>query len=808
MPSTWADVTVHDVRTEGAFLVSGVRRAGATRWVRVRSLAGEPCKVRHGIAGPIIIAGAEWRDLGDGVIELSLDKDQEALIYARDTRDFVIKPVEISEPGEAWGLPPIPPPGETVPVDLSAQFDNDGVSTHENMTDGDFDGSGYTYPAEEMPPAGPLAHQGLNFVFPGYADGAKNNVTAHGADDRSAAGPVCQGATARRRELRRPGHQADRDLRGRVDRRGALHHGQLDRPSNDRRHRSVAVHSPARPERPEHIEGRHLRGTRGPRPDQRAALAQPAHAHQATAPPVRDLNGEARPMTGISRRAFVLGSGAAALVATSPAAWAQAVPDQQDMHESILGDATMVWKRLPSGWQTAPFLGNALLGAHVYNKGGEGNVLRFMLNHSLVQDQRGQWEAAIGYSRLPIGYLTLTFAGSITGVDWALDLEHAELSGTVTTSQGSVRFTAVVLNHRSVLLVSLTPSAGEEKVAWGFQPLPSYTTRAIRRPPDYTGNPDPTAGPGYVEQIMHAGGGYTTAWREVRQGTQRLLAATVAYGYPDSTGLDEAVRTVNTVLDGNPDAQVLVHRQWWKHFYRRSLISIPDKKLQRFYWTQLYKLASATRENEPVVTEWGPWFPEVGNSWTNIWWNLNVRVSYPMINGSNHRELDAVAATFRKYHANLESNVEPAYRDGSSYALCHPGDRMLRPGPRYVGVPGVSPNDHTGNLTWGMHNVWLAYRHSMDESVLREVLYPILTKAINYYARFLVEGNDGRLHLPETRSPEYANASDATYDLSLIRWGCRTLLDSADRLRIDDPLKARWQDILARLVPYHRTSRA
>lgn len=43
---------------------------------------------------------------------------------------------------------------------------------------------------------------------------------------------------------------------------------------------------------------------------------------------------------------------------------------------------------------------------------------------------------------------------------------------------------------------------------------------------------------------------------------------------------------------------------------------------------------------------------------------------------------------------------------------------MLRPGPRYVGVPGVSPNDHTGNLTWGMHNVWLAYRHSMDEPVI------------------------------------------------------------------------------------------
>ncbi|MEV6158030.1 glycoside hydrolase family 95-like protein [Nonomuraea sp. NPDC052129] len=508
-----------------------------------------------------------------------------------------------------------------------------------------------------------------------------------------------------------------------------------------------------------------------------------------------------------SRRTFLGGialGGAAAVVATSPIAWAQAVPEKTDEYGDVLRDAAMIWKRLPSGWQNGPFLGNGFLGVHVYNKGGEGNVLRFMLSHSLVQDQRGQWEAAIGYSRLPIGYLTLTFAGTVTAVDWRLDLERAELTGIVTTTQGGIRFSALVLNQRGVLLVSMTPTPGEEAAAWGFTPLPSHTTRTIRLPPEYTGNPEPVVAEGHVEQPMHAGGGYTTAWREVRHGTGRVFAATIAYGYPDSTGVEEAVRTVRRVLDGNPEAQVVAHRLWWQRFYRRSLLSIPDKRLQRFYWIQLYKMASATRDGAPVVTEWGPWFPEAGNSWTNIWWNLNVQVSYPMINGSNHPELDAVTTTFRKYRENLELNVNPGYRDGKSYALCHPGDRMLRPGPRYVGVPGVSPNDHTGNLTWGMHNVWLAYRHSMDDGVLRDVLHPILTGAITYYERFLVEGADGRLHLPETRSPEYANASDATYDLSLIRWGCRTLLDSAERLRLDDPRKSRWQEILARLVPYHQ----
>ncbi|GAA1364889.1 hypothetical protein [Streptomyces beijiangensis] len=56
-------------------------------------------------------------------------------------------------------------------------------------------------------------------------------------------------------------------------------------------------------------------------------------------------------------------------------------------------------------------------------------------------------------------------------------------------------------------------------------------------------------------------------------------------------------------------------------------------------------------------------------------------------------------------------------------------------------------------------------------------------KAINFCARFLHEGPDGKLHLPlTTRSPEYANAADCAYGLSLIRWGARTLIDSARRL--------------------------
>jgi hypothetical protein len=433
-----------------------------------------------------------------------------------------------------------------------------------------------------------------------------------------------------------------------------------------------------------------------------------------------------------------------------------------------------------------------------------------MLSHSEVQDQRAQWEAAIGLSRLPIGYLTLTLAGTVTAVDWRLDLWNAQLTGTVTTTRGSVALTALVHNSRSVLLVTLVPTAGEEAAAWAFQPLPSATTRTIRKPPEYVANPAPTTGTteqaSWVEQPLLAGGGYTTAWQEKRIGTWRVLAVNVSYSFPQATSTRDAVDRVRSALSIPVPYALAAHRNWWHHFYRRSLVSVPDKRLQRFYWIQLYKLASATRKGAPVVTEWGPWFPEVGNSWTAVWWNLNVQVAYPSINGANHPELDAVTETFRRFEANLELSVPPAYRDGNTYALSHPGDRTLRPGDaRTVGIPGPgNANDQTGNLIWGLHTAWVSYRHTMDDTVLRRVIYPILGKALNYYLKFLAEGPDGRLHLPQTRSPEYANAADCTYDLSLIRWACTTLIDSARRLRIADPNIPRWRDVLDRLVPYHQ----
>ena len=84
VPSAWPDVAFHNLRAEGAFLVSGVRKGGKTEWVRIKSLAGEPCRVKTDLPPPVRCSLT--KDLltpnASGAYELNLRKGEEAMLHS------------------------------------------------------------------------------------------------------------------------------------------------------------------------------------------------------------------------------------------------------------------------------------------------------------------------------------------------------------------------------------------------------------------------------------------------------------------------------------------------------------------------------------------------------------------------------------------------------------------------------------------------------------------------------------------------------------------------------------------------------
>ena len=111
-PAAWANATVHNVRTEGAFLVSAVRRNGRTQFVRVRSLAGEPCRVLPGgLPGPYDVrsladgSAVPVKVNTDGSLTLTLAKNDDVVITTQGSAPALTIAPAGTNTKRYWGLP-------------------------------------------------------------------------------------------------------------------------------------------------------------------------------------------------------------------------------------------------------------------------------------------------------------------------------------------------------------------------------------------------------------------------------------------------------------------------------------------------------------------------------------------------------------------------------------------------------------------------------------------------------------------------------------------------------------------------------
>jgi len=83
IPKAWKDIEFHDLRTEGAFLVSAKLEAGELKWVRIKSLAGEPCKLRALFKqAPKVVGKRRFKLTSEGknVWHVDLKKNEEVLL--------------------------------------------------------------------------------------------------------------------------------------------------------------------------------------------------------------------------------------------------------------------------------------------------------------------------------------------------------------------------------------------------------------------------------------------------------------------------------------------------------------------------------------------------------------------------------------------------------------------------------------------------------------------------------------------------------------------------------------------------------
>ncbi len=479
----------------------------------------------------------------------------------------------------------------------------------------------------------------------------------------------------------------------------------------------------------------------------------------------------------------------------------------------------MRWNRMPKDYFEGAFAGNGLLGANIFADDSIPNTLRFDIGRTDVFDHRTAAPSAYETSRLPIGELLLTPIGTITHTELRTDLWNAEIRGTLTTTEGTISFRCFVPSQEELVVVNMQSTGKEMLAKIFFRPRSAQSARYIFKRLSnlelnvpYVLNPpaivEQKEGIEIITQKLLMGDDYATAWKEIKQKDgARTVLLTVANRWGKSRvaangSAIDALATIKSAQQKPLQVMEKNHRNWWHHYYPKSFIAIPDARLESYYWIQLYKLASATNPNRPVIDLMGPWFKPT--SWPLVWMNLNVQLTYYTLGITNHADLEAnLFELLEKHKQQLIDNVPPEFRNDCAGIRNPVGfDDLYNP----LFLSDDRKNDKELNiivLPWLMQMYYLHNQRSMDDTQLRTKIFPLLKRAFQVYVRILYKGEDGLYHIPYTYSDEYGNAKETSLNIALAKWGMRTLLNITSRLHINDPMIPRWKDLLANMADYN-----
>lgn len=214
-------------------------------------------------------------------------------------------------------------------------------------------------------------------------------------------------------------------------------------------------------------------------------------------------------------------------------------------------------------------------------------------------------------------YFQLQTKGKVLNGTMRLHLWNAEITATITTTEGAIHTTILTHTDKDLVLVNTHAEGGEtlatSEGAWQWTPIQGDSPWALtkcdgkkyqRNPPFYSDFAK-RSNTHFTTQPLWSNASYSTAYatRTESDGSQTLVVSTAqpqtnanAYVAPyGSASALAAIGAVEAGLSVNFAALRNTHQLWWHSFYKASFVTVSDTQLESFYWIQLYKLASATR---------------------------------------------------------------------------------------------------------------------------------------------------------------------------------------------------------------------
>ena len=286
-----------------------------------------------------------------------------------------------------------------------------------------------------------------------------------------------------------------------------------------------------------------------------------------------------------------------------------------------------------------------------------------------------------------------------------------------------------------------------------------------------------------------------------QEGDSTLIAFGAAASSDGEGWAEEMLLSLQNALEAGYEKLYEEHCAWWKGFWEKSGISIPDPFMEHHWYLTNYLLASCSRKGGYPMQLQGLWTADNGNlpPWKGDYHHdLNTQLSYLHYLKANHLEegecfLDFLWKMMEKGEAFAGSFYQ-------TEGMC---------------LPSIMGLDGTPLGGWAMYafsptnQIWLCqiferhYRYTGDRQFLRERAFPYMKKTAACIRGLLVE-KDGKYFLPVSSSPEIHDDTiqafltpNSNYDLALMRYLFAQLAQLSEELENGEAEV--WREILNKL---------
>jgi hypothetical protein len=260
------------------------------------------------------------------------------------------------------------------------------------------------------------------------------------------------------------------------------------------------------------------------------------------------------------------------------------------------------------------------------------------------------------------------------------------------------------------------------------------------------------------------------------------------------------------------------HKQWWKNYWEKSYVSIPDALVEKQYYLSLYGTASCSRDLDFPPPIFGTWITQEQPNWS----------------GDYHLNYNHSAPFYALYSANRIEQANPYYSPilamiprGKYYSekLTGISDGILLPvgvGPLGTETTRWSPLMEQYKRSWKEHgniedegmfhgqksntaystvNLAMQFYHTYDKDFTEKV-YPFVRLTANFWEAYL-KYEDGRYMIYNDAIHEGTIGTvNPILSLGLVRLLMQTVTDMSEFLGVDADKRDKWLFIKDHL-PYY-----